>query len=647
LIINRVPSDNHPVSAIFRLARRCQISLEKLWPGFSISRLMRIGASQVTSSAAEINDRFSHFTEHLPFSTIDFHAVIPPRYKDKLTHLAEELLQHRFNLLGSGPLDLDRTLPWHQDFVTGYQWDRSLLYSMVRETTPKGSDIKRPWELSRCQHFIPLGLAWKVSLKEEYLSEYVTQIEDWVNQNRVGYGVNWVCPMDIAIRAVNWLVGYALFCPGIARPEFDEFRGRLTVSLWEHARFLRSHLEWNGPFSERRANHFLANLTGLFTLGIFFSDTARGNRWLRFSKKWFESETNRQFLDDGVHFECSTSYHRLCLEMVLWVHSLAKHRGFNLSRSVEERLAKMCAFTSAYTRPDGLAPLIGDNDDGRLMSTGLGDINDHSYLYSDSYNSVSKTNLLLISGGELPDFASPTDFLACEKSGLFICWRSTYHLIVRAGRLAHLGAHAHCDQLSFELSIHGTPVFVDRGSYVYTSDPYNRNRYRGTHAHNVLAVNEAEQNRMIGMLFGYVDDTQTQVLKATNQEIIAQHTGFKSLDRPTLAHKRLFRIKNGGTSIDIVDHIINVEKDDSIHWFFHLNSGLTPDISDHQVLISKNGDYICSLVFPEHISIESERFHHSPSYGCLEIAESLRLRVKVDEPSECYEAIFSIEWKAS
>ena len=46
-----------------------------------------------------------------------------------------------------------------------------------------------------------------LSLKREFRN----QVLDFIANNPPNYGVNWKCPMDVSIRAANWLVAYDLF----------------------------------------------------------------------------------------------------------------------------------------------------------------------------------------------------------------------------------------------------------------------------------------------------------------------------------------------------------------------------------------------------------------------------------------------------
>ncbi len=52
---------------------------------------------------------------------------------------------------GSGPTDLGPRIDWLADFKTGRRWPLDHI-TRIRLAYGDGSDIKVPWELSRCQH---------------------------------------------------------------------------------------------------------------------------------------------------------------------------------------------------------------------------------------------------------------------------------------------------------------------------------------------------------------------------------------------------------------------------------------------------------------------------------------------------------------
>jgi len=75
---------------------------------------------------------------------------------------ADEICHHIFDLLGSGKTKLGKEIDWHLDFKSGFRWDPKTYYLGTGKhvTLNDPSDVKVPWELSRCQHFIALGKAY-------------------------------------------------------------------------------------------------------------------------------------------------------------------------------------------------------------------------------------------------------------------------------------------------------------------------------------------------------------------------------------------------------------------------------------------------------------------------------------------------------
>jgi hypothetical protein len=94
-----------------------------------------------------------------------------------------------------------------------------------------------------------------------------------------------------------------------------------------------------------------------------------------------------------------------------------------------------------------------------------------------------------------PAVEAPFDLVECFHDGGVVCATiGKHHFVADVGEvgLDGLGGHGHLDALSFELTLHGIPLIVDPGSYVYTGDPDARNRFRSTRAHNVVMVDGEE-----------------------------------------------------------------------------------------------------------------------------------------------------------
>lgn len=304
--------------------------------------------------------------------------------------------QHIWQLVNPNYVPID----WHLDFKSGYRWSENRWYRFIPYGHLPGVDIKVPWELARAQHLPQLAWAYalasagepKFVAPEHYMAEFRNQVLDFIATNPPRFGVNWSCTMDVAIRIVNWLVTYDLFCAYGA--EFDaDFRQQLTRSAFQHGTHIVHNLEWH---AEWRSNHYLANVVGLLFVSAYLPRSPHTDCWLAFAAQEIASELIAQFNPDGSNFEASTSYHRLSAEMTVYATALLrglppqKQAAFHeyrydlyafprplspaplnletlFSPTHWARLEKMAEFSFHIAKPSGHVPQIGDNDSGRFV----------------------------------------------------------------------------------------------------------------------------------------------------------------------------------------------------------------------------------------------------------------------------------------
>src|SRR5262249_12326327 len=159
---------------------------------------------------------------------------------------------------------------------------------------------------ARCQHWCVLGQAYRLTHDERFAFEIGRQLDDFVEANPTGVGVNWTCTMDVGLRAVSWAMGLELVRD--SRSLDAAFWARAYEALFDHGVFIRNNLE---NTYEVTSNHFLSNLIGLLFLGAVFADLPQGVEWLSFSRAALEREMTVQVLPDGADYESSIPYHRL------------------------------------------------------------------------------------------------------------------------------------------------------------------------------------------------------------------------------------------------------------------------------------------------------------------------------------------------
>ena len=229
---------------------------------------------------------------------------------DSVVDRADEIIAHRFDLLGSGPTELGRQIDWRADFKTSRRWP--LRHgSLLPVSYGDGSDIKVPWELSRAQHLPLLAGAHRLTGEKRYLDELGSQLSDWIQANPVELGPNWACTMDVAIRAANWTAALATAAEAVAE---EAWLTPVLESLLLHGRFIRTHLE----DGQVRGNHYLSDVVGLLPVAALFSGSSEGARWAEWAAGELASEMEQhQVRDDGGAHEASIPYHRLVTELFL------------------------------------------------------------------------------------------------------------------------------------------------------------------------------------------------------------------------------------------------------------------------------------------------------------------------------------------
>lgn len=581
-----------------------------------------------------------------------------------LMRLADDAAANRFDLLGSGICDLGPTIDWHRDFKSGAVWEIKPIGQVPTLHGLPGSDIKVPWELSRFYHAPVLGVAHLISGDDRYVHTFISQVRHWISTNPVAHGANWVCAMEAAIRAANWIIALQYMMP---HPAIDDaFLLELEQSLFQHGRHIRTHLEGTAKL---RSNHYLADIQGLIYLGLLFRHTEEGGEWLAFATQELEAEMQWEVYEDGTDFEASTGYHRLCLELIMSPAILCKGNNVALSDAFWARLHRMFIAIRELLDTTGRIPLIGDNDSGRLHRMVVRDDDDFRYLLplgaalfgdpSLKLPGVPFSEEALLHLGprglslynNMPCGLVPTANVALPDSGWYIlrngraCIHTTcgpngqrYRNPDPSEPQSH-GGHAHNDKLAITLSIADHQILVDPGQLCYTSDHALRNHSRETASHNVVQINGLEQQSLKSDYLFHQHDQRALplVLKwnptAHNSEAFhAEHHGYVAaagvvcrrsitpLDHDAFAIDDVFQPAEGHTpaSFDATFH-------------FHLAEGLdVKSLEDNRW--SFGG--LAVLEFPRDLgfSVQIAEDTVAPAFGVRRVARVLRLTVMLRAP---------------
>lgn len=585
-----------------KVANRVALEKNRMWKYLPVDRISRMGYNVVSATA--IRKRLASILGEFNPSII---KGIKQEERERILFCADRALDHHFDLLG-GCVSFGSSIDWHYDFKSGKRWDIAF-YKQIK--TPSDADIKVPWELSRCQHLLWLGEAYLLTNDTRYAQSIINDINSWIDDNPFMFSVNWMCSMDVAFRAVNWIFAINMIS---SYDGFDnDFSSKVSSSLYQHGFFIRNNLEKLIPYSN---NHYTSDLVGLLYIGLLFSNTYKGKKWFSYAYKEFLNEIRNQVLPSGIHYEKSISYHRMMTEMLSYPIYMLNRVGISVPNDIESLLGKMYEFVSNYSESGNSAPLLGDNDDGRFLPFVPRPFSYHNYI-----NDPVSVENRFISIGYKPKYCSSfhksmfyddARLAILQNEDSFLLFSNVGYSKRPLNKEMLIGTHTHNDQLSVSLNVRKEEILVDPGTYLYTPSPLYRNLFRSTAYHNTLVVDDEEQNNLTGInLFCVRRNSINHSMRRTGDcDIAASYSTIVG----GMTHDRICRLMSD--SLTIVDTVLKQGKDHSVSLFFHVSPNIKAELGQTGfALTSKNSNI--SVIINKKADLFIKDGFVSPSYGVL------------------------------
>ena len=195
----------------------------------------------------------------------------------------------------------------------------------------------------------------------------------------------------------------------------------------------------------------------LIYAGAYFEGMEAAS-WLKKGMQIISQQVREQVLADGGHFERSPMYHALILEDILDCLNLDRTvHCFEASESafIKSKAIDMLCFLADIVHQDGEIPFFNDS------ALKIAPCPVHIFNYAEtlglelfrSDNALQTSTPILLA--EKPDF------------GLYVLKNRWGQMIFDAGVIGpdYLLGHAHCDTLSYELSMGGHRCIVNSGTY--------------------------------------------------------------------------------------------------------------------------------------------------------------------------------------
>jgi len=369
-----------------------------------------------------------------------------------------------------------------------------------------------------------LAQAYTQSKNSDAYSVFRTLVNSWIDSCPPPLKIAWD-PYPISLRVSNWIKAYTHF--GLALEQDPEFAARLRNSLYAQTKFLSEHLEYHVM-----GNHFIENGRTLLIAGLFFQDEAAVG-WREKGLQILWGELDKQFLADGANYERSPMYHQIMLALYAEAVDLLSDYQARTQEQVatpaqlgtgRERVGAMRKWLAAMLHPDQKIALYNDS----------------------AFGIAPQPRVQLAMGqpnSELANLDSLTEdgFDPWPESGYF-AFRDKAQKNLLLADFGPLGpsdqpGHAHCDALSYELSIGGERMIVDSGVGNYYGELDWRLYYRSTRAHNTVVVDDAEQSEIwsrfrVAQRAEVVDvrwQTETHKDGEKLAYVVGSHSGYRRL----------------------------------------------------------------------------------------------------------------------
>ncbi|HLY20542.1 MAG TPA: alginate lyase family protein [Bryobacteraceae bacterium] len=476
---------------------------------------------------------------------------------------AATLQQRRFDLLGYQDLDFGSPIDWHYDPVHQKRAPRQPWHKIPFLDFDQVGDHKIIWELNRHQHLVTLAQA---GFRDEVLAQWT----HWQAENPYPIGINWASSLEVAFRALSWLWVRSLL--GDFHPDLIS---ALHLHGWYIERFPSTYFSPN--------THLLGEAVALFSIGVMCPQIAEAAGWQARGWQIILQQAQTQVRPGGFHFEQSVYYHVYARDFFEFARNLAARNAIAIPPAFDGAIEKMNDALAALSRA-GRFPNFGDDDGGRVIAP-------------------------------LPRPLAPTT--AQTVGGIYIMSSGDSHLFINAGPPGALTAgHTHADALSIQLITGGRPVLIDPGTFCYVCP--ERDRFRGTAAHNTLQLDGADQAQPAGP-FAWTNLSETVV------DLWYTSPAFDLFAGRHKSHQRwVFCLKSGlNATLWLVRDLVTEPRPSTgshrlaIHWHY---------LDLHDLVI---------LAPQDHTWTESdERWDWSPVYGRKEPAWVLRFTRETALPAE-------------
>ncbi len=485
--------------------------------------------------------------------------------KERLLAQAEEILQGRWRRFGGEPVPLNWNFPGNLAHWSDYERGRAH-YPQADGVAPEAKpDVKFLWEAGRFGWAFVLARAYTTSLDERYAQAFWELAENFWASNPPGYGPHWTSAQEVALRLIGMVFAGQVFSGSESTQPAR--LARLGREIAACARRIPATLVYA---RSQNNNHLLTEAAGLYTAALALPDHPEAARWRAIGWDRFHQGLASQIDADGAYIQQSANYHRLMLQISLWVAAIANWRGEIFPEESCNRLAKATQWLAQLTDSEtGRAPNLGPNDGAYILLLDTCLFEDYrpvlqaaslAFLGKCLYSSGPWDEQAIWLGRDPQDGPPPSQPVShpgrIQTEGpasphILRCHSTGSWAYLRAARFR--ARPGHDDQLHLDIWWQGMNLALDAGTYLYSGlSPWENSLARAA-CHNTVTINGQDPMTRAGR-FLWLDWAQAELISAEYDgsgqlcRLTARHDGYQR--RWGVVHERSVACQEDGWLVE-------------------------------------------------------------------------------------------------
>jgi hypothetical protein len=461
--------------------------------------------------------------------------------------------------------------------ITGYKYPLKH-WTKIEYNLEENGDIRYIWERSRFSNLITV-MRYDYHFQEDHSEFVFDQIMNWIENNPVNKGPNWISSQEISLRVINLV--FLLY--------FYKDSESLTEEKWQriqHVLYWSLHHVYQKSKKSREkldSNQIITETTLLSVTELIFPFFKASKRWSRKGKYLLEKEVMRQINDDGTSLQNSMNSLRVIVQTFNFGFSLAQLHQKPFHEKIYLKAYSLLNFLfQSQIEENGFLPNFGINDGSLIFPFSSQEFRDFSPQLSCLHKIITGSVLYKKPYEEEcwlynHENQTPISYPKLRKQfGLLTFQKGGYYIIREKDTVTFFNCHDHqyfpaqADNLNLDIWVKGENILRDAGSYLFDGNLRMFRMFNGTLGHNTVTINRKDQmlldtNRR---WFYWTKKHSGRIYETLSEYIVEGEISAFQYMNHDITHRRIVRKTIGAGDWIVEDFIMGLPEGSEIgqHW---------------------------------------------------------------------------------